>query len=198
MVEQGLKILSESPRPCKAFAGLRDRAEVFLTDAVRHGRDILDPGKPASSSLESWDQERPVPGGAKGRAFVRGDEPLMTAEAAEDLLVGVVGRREIGHVVVREDLLAEVLCGAHHVLERRSAHRGAHAVRGGTDLVEDAAEGGSRLRGAGRARQLPRRAADEAMQELDVVGLVLRRLYGAAEVLSELLEEQRALFFSAS
>lgn len=198
LVEHRREILSNPARPGEALADQRDRAEVFLTDHVGYGREIVDPRELLSGTIESWDQERAIAGGAKGRALVCGDEPLMSAEAAEGLLMGVVGGRKVGHVVVCEDLITEVVCGAQHVLERRAAHGGGHAFPGGTDLVEDLAEGGSRLRGAGGARQIPRRATDDAVQELDVVGFVFCRLYSAAEVLSELFEEQRAFFLSAS
>ena len=126
------------------------------------------------------------------------DDPLVPTEATEHMLVGVVGGREIGLVVPREDLCAEVVGGARHVLQSRAANGRAGALGGGTDVLQDGLERGSGLPGARGASEHAGRAAHDAMEERDVVRLVARRLYRASEVLSELAGEQRGVFFSAS
>lgn len=191
-------MLTDLPGSCETLPASHDPPEVVLADAGGNGGEVIDRREVDSGVFKGGDEERAITGGAASGALVSRDETLIPAEATEEVLQVVVGLGQIGHVVARKDLLAEVVGGAQHVIESAAPDRRSNVRREGADVVEDGSDGGGDAGAAGAASQDAGNPADDAVEELDVVGLLLRGLYGMTEVLGELLKEQGALFFSAS
>jgi len=190
------EIVVQVARTLEASPVVQDRPEVLASDALGHGREVLGEGEALKSLFEGGDEGGAVAGRAPGRALLAGDEALVTAGASEDMFEVVVGGGQVGDVVASEDLLAEVVGGFQHATESRAAHRRASPRPEVPHLVQEGPEAGLDRGGAGGASEASRRAADHAMEGFDVGRLRLRERYGVAEVLGELLGEDRGVFLA--